>query len=478
MYEHAWSFLPTGSAGTLTIGKGNYEYPFDVLLPSDLPESLEGNEAGQVTYHVRAIIERGTFAKDIVCKKHLRVIRRAAPGYDFTQSQSVENVWPNKVDYRITIPSTVCPIGSPVSVSVTLVPLLKGLDVASVAFDIRQLETIQIPSDSAILPGYSKTRERFIQGKTIKDPPLGENSWQLEDEIMLPSTLKDCSQDCEVGHLKVRHRVKFIISLKNPDGHISELRAQIPITVIIPPEIDEEGRVTPQLTSRQAEAQIPPTYQDSGLDRLWDGVSHVDTPTTTVSNTPMVLSRRGSDANLNALTQTAIASSDHTDEERQRLVASLERLQLSQASAANGGIATSHTTTSNTPFHHRSRASSPHGDHHSEGENPMSRRSSPPTPPVFVVGGSPPVAQAISPSSASDPSFLLPHPDIDNDLSRVPSYGSALRENTFILPAWNSNLPQYEPPRRTNSLRQSRIRAGFGSDDDLARVTILRGRNM
>ena len=477
MYEHAWSFLPIGTAGMLTIGKGNYEYPFEVLLPSDLPESLEGNEAGQVSYHIRATIERGTFAKDIVCKKHLRVIRRAAPGYDFTQSQSVENIWPNKVDYRITIPSTTCPIGSPIAISITLVPLLKGLDVVSVTFDVRQLETIQIPPDSPILPGYSKTRERFIQGKTIKDPPLGENSWQLEDEIILPHTLKDCSQDCEVGHLKIRHRVKFTISLKNPDGHISELRAQIPITVIIPPEIDEEGRVTPQLTSRQADTQIPPTYQNSSLDRLWDGVSHVDTPTTTVSNTPMVLSRRGSDANLSAFTQTAISSSDHTDDERQRLVASLERLQLSQASVASSGIVTSHTTTSNTPFHHCSRASSPHAEHHSEGGNPLSRRSSPPTPPVIVAGGgSPPSAQATSPPSASDPS-LLSNSNVDNDLSRVPSYGSALRENTFILPAWSSNLPQYEPPRRTQSLRQSRIRAGFGSDEDLSRVTLLRGRN-
>jgi hypothetical protein len=66
----------------------------------EAPESVEGNKTGRLVYTLQAAFERGTFAKDIVIKKvfllpfcflflikRIRVIRVAAPGMDFTQSQ-------------------------------------------------------------------------------------------------------------------------------------------------------------------------------------------------------------------------------------------------------------------------------------------------------------------------------------------------------------------------------------------------------
>lgn len=49
---------------------GNYEYPFEVLLPDDIPESVEGLPGGAIIYKMKAVVERtGLVNKNVVCRK-------------------------------------------------------------------------------------------------------------------------------------------------------------------------------------------------------------------------------------------------------------------------------------------------------------------------------------------------------------------------------------------------------------------------
>jgi arrestin-related trafficking adapter 4/5/7 len=49
---------------------GNYEYPFEVLLPDDIPDSVEGLPGGAVSYKMKAIVERaGLVNKNIIFRK-------------------------------------------------------------------------------------------------------------------------------------------------------------------------------------------------------------------------------------------------------------------------------------------------------------------------------------------------------------------------------------------------------------------------
>lgn len=77
MYEHSWSFLPAGHSKTF--GIGNYEYPFDVQLPGNIPETVEGVEGGQVSYRLKAVVERPGFAQNLVKRRILRVLRAISP---------------------------------------------------------------------------------------------------------------------------------------------------------------------------------------------------------------------------------------------------------------------------------------------------------------------------------------------------------------------------------------------------------------
>ena len=70
-----WEFWESEKGQTRTLQAGNYEYPFEAILPGNAPESVEGLPDTWVIYRIKATVQRGRFAKDLLTRKHFRVIR-------------------------------------------------------------------------------------------------------------------------------------------------------------------------------------------------------------------------------------------------------------------------------------------------------------------------------------------------------------------------------------------------------------------
>jgi arrestin-related trafficking adapter 4/5/7 len=77
-FEKAWTFREVGKSKTERLKADNYEYPFDIVLEGSLPESVEGLPDSFVIYKFKAEIGR-KYAKDIVVRKPLRIIRTVNP---------------------------------------------------------------------------------------------------------------------------------------------------------------------------------------------------------------------------------------------------------------------------------------------------------------------------------------------------------------------------------------------------------------
>jgi len=58
---------------------GNYEFPFEVIIPGDTPESVEGLPESWVIYRMKATIDRGRLQQNIHARKHVRIIRTLDP---------------------------------------------------------------------------------------------------------------------------------------------------------------------------------------------------------------------------------------------------------------------------------------------------------------------------------------------------------------------------------------------------------------
>ncbi|KTW32843.1 hypothetical protein PNEG_04344 [Pneumocystis murina B123] len=276
VFEKKISFLPFH--GTKTIGKGNYEFPFEIHIPGDIPESIEPYEQGEsmafLIYKMKVTIKRPRFLSNIIHRKHVRIIRTMPPfSLNFIHTMYVEDTWINKIEYNINIPTKTYELGTMIPINMRFVPLIKNLKISKISCSLREYITLKITSGYHGIPSkYEIARQ--ISASKIKNLPENENEWKLQKTVNIPSSLSSCIQNCDVKHIKVRHKLKIVITLINPDGHISELRASLPIVLLIPPAmfVSNEHYAYPSAMELQL-----PSYNSHVYDRIWDGVSSIHT---------------------------------------------------------------------------------------------------------------------------------------------------------------------------------------------------------
>lgn len=231
--DHRWSPFVGTHGKSMTLPAGNYEYPFEYMLPGDTAESVEGIPEASITYKLKSTIGRGKLAYDLHSYKHLRIIRTLEPGaLEFLHAMSVENIWPNKVDYSIVIPQKAVVFGGFITMEMRFTPLLKGLELGEVTAKLIEVRDCMVQGPAGITMREHRT-EREVSvwrfdvtredhwSDMIED--TGQDGWALTKQLNLPRKLRQCVQDLNHHGIKVRHKIKLTVALKNPDGHISEV---------------------------------------------------------------------------------------------------------------------------------------------------------------------------------------------------------------------------------------------------------------
>lgn len=297
--------------------QGNYEIPFSSILPGNLPESIEGLPGCSNIYRLEATIDRGKFHSSLVAKKHVRVVRTlTTDAVELSETIAVDNTWPKKVEYSLSCPSRALAIGSGTPISFMLVPLLKGLQLGDI-----KIELVENYTYVGALPPYQNAERTIVEKKIPKpDPDTLFDKWEIDTFLRIPASLSKCTQDVDLlNHVKVRHKLKFTIGLINPDGHVSELRATLPIQLFISPfvtvssrhddelsdhgvedilftsdsfdhlsSLDNQGAINSNNSSHTSLTGLvaPPLYEKHIYDRLWSDISPVETPMTSGATTP------------------------------------------------------------------------------------------------------------------------------------------------------------------------------------------------
>lgn len=288
-----------GSSSYRTLMQGNYEFPFSAILPGSMTESVEGLKNAAVVYKLQATVERPRLA-DLTCTKHLRVIRTlSSDAVELSESTAIDNSWPKKVEYSISIPAKAIAIGSSTPIDMSFVPVLKGLKLGPVK--VYLIETVQCSgghrgsfSDEKVLTklkikdpiGHVKLRrqrqKRIDNGELspgdIMEDETFQDRWNFETVLNIPSNLTRCNQDASIlSNIKLRHKLKFVVSLINPDGHISELRASLPLQLFISPfvAITCKSPETIEKNIKNFGKPVPtnPKHEDTGIGSTRESVA-------------------------------------------------------------------------------------------------------------------------------------------------------------------------------------------------------------
>ena len=467
--EKYWTFRDPGKNKTETLQPDNYEFPFDLVLPGALPESVEGLSETWVAYRFKAEIGR-KFTKDIVVRKPLRIIRTLdSSALELSHAMSVENIWTNKIEYSISTPTKAIIFGTSIQVDFQLVPLLKGLVIGKVMTEVKEEREVLIDPDFGA-PTYNQL-QKFDRVVASDEYTIdSDTDAQILDEeaegyrfsrfIELPKTLKRCLQDCNVNGIKVRHKLKFNVQLHNPDGHISELRANLPITLYISPSlpINENNDLVDQTPyaarlaqEHDADHSAPPLYGEHQFDQLYSGVdpSGYTTPGNfSTPGTPNLHSRSQSSENLASLNAITNGANLSTSPGGQHVSAAALQTRL-QNLRVNGapfhtlraedemlppgdigdGSPHLHDSFSETSDYHSSHGHSPalqNGQRSNSHSNPLSRQAS---------------DDDVQASGAATPRVQFNEVE---DLARVPSYTTAVRTPAPKMPSSEmGNLPTY-----------------------------------
>ncbi|KAK6198011.1 uncharacterized protein RJT21DRAFT_89143 [Scheffersomyces amazonensis] len=213
--------------------KGNYNLPFKVYLPTNICETIEGISCGKVQYKMLCTISRGKFEKPITTSKYIRILRTLHPlNLNLIDSIDIANVWPKKLQYNVSLAKKGVAIGSTIPISVIIVPLVKGLGLKSISACI--VQHFHVSHDTNKSPEY----ELLLGKQDLKIPShneLGEDKWTIKTFYKVPNNLSSLTQTCELKNnfVTVKHRIRISIQLKNKEGHVSELRANLPINVYV-----------------------------------------------------------------------------------------------------------------------------------------------------------------------------------------------------------------------------------------------------
>ncbi|KAI4186585.1 MAG: hypothetical protein LQ346_005656 [Caloplaca aetnensis] len=278
--RQTWEFLNTGPKRGDTLAAGNYEWPFEYLLPGYTPESIEGLQDSWIIYRLKATIERGILAQNVFARKHVRIVRTPdTAALELSHEMSVENTWADKIDYTLSTPTKAVIFGTAIQVNFRIAPLLKGLRIGEVTTKIHETQDMIIDM-----------RKHAKKSKVSRDI--------AEDKFDVP-------QDQETALV---------------DGQDSWLHATLPLYIYISPNLllDEDNcMITRHIGAVDPEAfaiGAPPVYGEHRLDILYSdldpagymtpagGLSGIGTPFDSQS-------RRGSADNLtsiNAMASTGV----------------------------------------------------------------------------------------------------------------------------------------------------------------------------
>ncbi|KAI1631226.1 arrestin [Biscogniauxia mediterranea] len=444
--KHTWPPFVGETTHHNTLAPGNYEWPFELLLPGDTAESVEGLYQTGITYQLKATVNRGKLSKNPHAYKRLRIIRTLEPAaLEFNHAMSVENIWPNKIEYSVVIPQKAVVFGSNVPLEMRFTPLLKGLEMGTITVKLIEIQEFTV-SGYAIATRMHK-HEREVTMWTFEVDrdhnwqdnieETGQEGWVINKELPLPKRLNKCIQDCTVHGIKIRHKLKLTVGLKNPDGHISELRATLPVTIFISPNmpLDEEGNLVSQAPEISGEQQLrtdeqsnmaPPGYGQHVLDQLYDDMDSTSGlmtpgPQSGLNSPFYALSRSGSSENLASMAHAIAVPPAALSSRLQHM--SLEESHRNPAYMASGsGSGTA------TPHHHENDHTADSSQIHS---TELSRHPS--------------EEGRMSPSGHNTPPEHREFPDMEQ-LSKVPSYTTATRAPLPRTPSYTGSLalPDYQ----------------------------------
>ena len=287
--NHEWSFLEGDKRHARTVKAGRHTFSFQSAIGGSLPSSLGTSAFGgaSISYKLRAIAVRSGLSSNLQAVLPVYITRSFGhEALEYQQTLEIENTWPEKVMYSITLPHKAWALGDNMTAILKFSPIAKGVCVSHIKTTIQEttkvyarggpqenvntvaainhaiidgkatvadprsryllanqnVSTTQLPRNPIVGPSTSVSGDTSPTGLRFPDSPSSPVSLTTVQEneetsgvtvaLTIPLPIISITPSHSVEPIMVSHRVRWSILLRNLDGHTSELRCSLPVHIL------------------------------------------------------------------------------------------------------------------------------------------------------------------------------------------------------------------------------------------------------
>ncbi|KAJ2551644.1 hypothetical protein EV175_003614, partial [Coemansia sp. RSA 1933] len=252
-----WVFLEPQKP-PITWGPENKVFPFEYLLAGDNPETIV-TALGKVRYNVSAVLERTSFHANLSASQELFVKRGPISGAPWALAlmESIEATgeWNQQLDYRVSVPSRSLKDGEVFTTRFELDPRVKGMKLIAVGVLIKEYTRYYSTTGDALhrFSRVAARNENYISrtGNCGVAPRMADDCLDLVDatNIQIPLSVPDAygaiQYDVLTDLIEVRHRIKFLIKLRDTNMLIHSIFIAVPVS-IMPVTAQDESSILPR----------------------------------------------------------------------------------------------------------------------------------------------------------------------------------------------------------------------------------------
>ena len=135
------SVLQKAGKHSTTLKAGKHTFHFDFELSSELPSTLRLiSYQASISYNLKCTVQRASsFQHNLHHKKPLVILHGLPPeALEFSQTCDIENTWPNKLIYAITLPHKVFAAGESIPIAIKFTPIVKGVKVSHLTTIVKE----------------------------------------------------------------------------------------------------------------------------------------------------------------------------------------------------------------------------------------------------------------------------------------------------------------------------------------------------
>ncbi|ORY07642.1 hypothetical protein K493DRAFT_332708 [Basidiobolus meristosporus CBS 931.73] len=232
---------------------GQRSFPFELLVPSDLPESFCG-EYGKIKYSLKAIVETPFINSDLKSEVPIMIQRNAATStqQEFTGEYTMEGGVEGKLTCNVTLPTSEYIPGEKFDVQMSALPLIDSVSVSNITCTLKEYTHFHIPSKN--------DQTRLSVAEYMKCLSITSSSFRNDEQekTLLMKAPESASCSCFNPLVEISHVLSMRISWESSEGRKDSFVMNIPITIVSligSPDFD-------QLPKYQT-IELPPTYHSA-----------------------------------------------------------------------------------------------------------------------------------------------------------------------------------------------------------------------